>query len=158
MKLVYSGGTQEPIPILSTLCDKSRWLWWSIWINSKGKLCSSGSVLLLSREIICFLGTTSICNVQLCEELDLSESSEKLSIMAWFKCISHCQNTVLLDIYQIKFIYKTSMSLYTPFTSHKGKCSLLKRMGGKHLCQKKNVFEWIGSLGKTLDMNKLGSH
>lgn len=119
IKLIYN----ELIPILSKMCDESRWLWRSI---QKGN-CSSGSVLLLSREIICLLGPTNVCNWEVCEELDLSESSEKLSIMAWFKCISNYQNMVLLywlEIYQYKFIYKTSMSLYTPFTSHKGKCSI----------------------------------
>lgn len=46
----------------------------------KMETCSSGSVLLLSGEIICLLGPTNICNLEVSEELDLSESSEKLSI------------------------------------------------------------------------------
>lgn len=84
------------------------WVQMTLVINSKGKLYSSGSVLLLSREIICLLGPTNVCILEVCEELDLSESSEKISIMAWFKRISNCQNGVLLYCWKY-----TRISLFT---------------------------------------------
>lgn len=37
----------------------------------------------------------NVCNLEVCEGLDLSELSEQLSVMAGFKCISNCQNRVL---------------------------------------------------------------
>lgn len=41
------------------------------------------------------------------------------------------------------------MSLYTPFTSQKGKWSLpQKRMSGKHLCQKNESFQMNRKAGE----------